>query len=279
VTPPLGLLLDVDGPLASTITRTVRVPSIAPDLVALAHAGCPVVFNTGRSHAFLVERVIPALAAAGLRADAPVWGVGEKGATWFSLVTEADAPKAGEVSADTALRPAQRLIDGVRELGEQYSELMFWDDTKLTMISVEQNVEVAGKDYLAVQPEFAAKCQQLIDDLGLGHETHIVPTTISIDIEHVTAGKALGAERSLDLITRRMPAPGRWFTAGDSIGDYDMATWLHDRGYEVTHQDVRPRGETESVPYPVLRDVPSPGRAEDDLTALRLSELRRELGV
>lgn len=45
-TPRLGLLLDVDGPIASPITRTVAIPSIADDLVAIANAGNPVVFNT-----------------------------------------------------------------------------------------------------------------------------------------------------------------------------------------------------------------------------------------
>ena len=52
-TPPLGLLLDVDGPLASPLTRTIAIPSIIEDLVSLANLGVPVVFNTGRTDLFL----------------------------------------------------------------------------------------------------------------------------------------------------------------------------------------------------------------------------------
>ncbi|GLJ60220.1 hypothetical protein GCM10017576_03490 [Microbacterium barkeri] len=275
----LGLLLDVDGPLASTVTRTLRVPSIAPDLVALAHAGAPVVFNTGRSHAFLVERVIPALADAGLRADAPVWGVGEKGATWFALDASAETPRAGQVHADEALRPPQELLDAVRAIAVRERDLMFWDDTKRTMISVEQNVDTANADYLAAQPAFVAACQAVIDELGLAADFHIVPTIISVDIEHVTAGKALGAERALGLIEERMAAPRRWFTAGDSPSDYDMAAWLHARGDDVVHLDVRPAGGVPAVGFEVIRDIPTAERAEDDLTAAHLTRLRGDLGA
>lgn len=45
--PVLALLLDVDGPVASPVTREVQ-PGIIADLVALAAAGVPVIFNTGR---------------------------------------------------------------------------------------------------------------------------------------------------------------------------------------------------------------------------------------
>ncbi|GAA4765638.1 hypothetical protein [Microbacterium gilvum] len=275
MTAPLGLLLDVDGPLASTVTRTLRLPSIAADLVAIAHGGCPVVFNTGRSAAFLVERVLPELAAAGLHADAPVWGVGEKGATWFAL--EGEPPHAGPVSADLALRPPQDLVDGVRELAGGLSHLMFWDDTKETMISVEQNVDVASADYLAAQPAFVDDCAALIRTLGLADSFHIVPTIISVDIEHVTAGKALGAARALALVAERMAPPTRWFTAGDSPSDYDMASWLAAHGDDVVHLDVRPSGEVPDVPFPVLRERPTDAVAEDDLTAGHLARLRAEL--
>ncbi len=82
---PLGLLLDVDGPIASPITRTLAIPSIAADLVELAAAGVPVVFNTGRSDAFIREQVVGPLLAAGLPAGARVHAVCEMGASWFSI--------------------------------------------------------------------------------------------------------------------------------------------------------------------------------------------------
>ena len=78
---PLGLLLDVDGPIASPITRTLAIPSIAADLVELAAAGVPIVFNTGRSDAFIRAQVVGPLLDAGLPAGARVHAVCEKGAS------------------------------------------------------------------------------------------------------------------------------------------------------------------------------------------------------
>uniref|UniRef100_UPI002811463F hypothetical protein n=1 Tax=Microbacterium sp. TaxID=51671 RepID=UPI002811463F len=236
---PYGLLLDVDGPLASTVTRSIRVPSIAHDLVAIANAGCPVVFNTGRSDEFLAAQVIPALVRAGLAGDAPVWGIGEKGATWFTV----SDGRIGDVDIDDAIAVPADLAAECRTIADEHRDLMFWDDTKRTMVSLEQNLDVANDDYLARQPEVTARLNEAISTLGLAERFHTVPTIISIDLEHRTAGKALGAERAMRLVGSRMDMPHRWFTAGDSNGDYDMAAWLHDAGFEATHLDVRPAGE------------------------------------
>ena len=54
----LGLLFDVDGPLASPVSRSIRIPSILDDLVALTAAGVPIALITGRSDVFVRDRVI-----------------------------------------------------------------------------------------------------------------------------------------------------------------------------------------------------------------------------
>lgn len=274
---PYGLLLDVDGPLASTVTRTIRVPSIAEDLVAIVNAGCPVVFNTGRSDAFLAEQVVPALVRAGLSPDAPLWGIGEKGATWFTV---ADG-RIGEIGIDDAIAVPAGLAAACRAVADEHRDLMFWDDTKRTMVSLEQNLEVSNELYLERQPLVAAQLDDAIASQGLSAHFHTVPTTISVDLEHRTAGKARGAERALRLVRERMDIPGRWFTAGDSNADYDMATWLHDAGYDATHLDVRPSGNLHETAYAVLREIPTFGdaHAEDDITASYLTRWRAELAV
>jgi hypothetical protein len=274
---PFGLLLDVDGPLASTVTRSLRVPSIAPDLVAIANAGCPVVFNTGRSDAFLAEQVVPELVRAGLAPDAPVWGIGEKGATWFG-VTDG---RIGEIATDDAIAVPAELAAACRAVASQHRDLMFWDDTKRTMVSLEQNLDVSNADYLARQPEVTAQLDDAIAAAGVADRFHTVPTIISIDLEHRTAGKARGAERAVGLVGARMDVPRRWFTAGDSNGDYDMAAWLHDAGYDATHLDVRPSGDQPATAFAVVREIPTfaDGHAEDDITAAYLTRWRGELAV
>lgn len=278
MTPPLGLLLDVDGPISSTRTRTLRLAALAEDLTAIAKSGCPVVFNTGRSADFLGEQIIPRLVISGLSPSDPVWGVGEKGGTWFSLADANGAARVGPVSEDQQIAPPAALVEAARDIAARFSDTVFFDATKRTMISLEQHVHVSSADFHRVRPEIIAEVEREIERTG-AHDMTIYPTFISIDVEHEASGKALGARRGLELLGERMDAPHRWFTAGDSGQDYDMATELHERGFDVTHLDVRLDGPARDEAYRVIREVPNlaGGNAEDDITAYHVHELRAEL--
>ncbi|BCW52322.1 hypothetical protein StoSoilB13_46640 (plasmid) [Arthrobacter sp. StoSoilB13] len=89
--PALALLLDVDGPIASPVTRDVK-PDIIADLVALASAGIPVIFNTGRSDAFISEQVMGPMIEAGMPAGTIIHAICEKGAVWFSYTAAGPGP-------------------------------------------------------------------------------------------------------------------------------------------------------------------------------------------
>ncbi|WP_159617189.1 hypothetical protein [Arthrobacter zhaoguopingii] len=259
---PLGLLLDVDGPVASPLTRTV--PSqIIDNLLTLAAAGWPVIFNTGRSDAFIREQVMEPMMAAGIPAGVRFHAVCEKGASWFSF----DADGADEVHVDGELALPASFGDDVRDLVEEkYSALMFFDETKRAMVSVEQSLDVSSADYLAGQTEFDADALDILAsyDMGgvrLGHERpdsngeigyRIDPTIISTDIESVRLGKDLGAERALTLLAPFGEVPTTWRTVGDSRTDYAMADYLFAKGYDVAHVDVRPSDGVPEKPYPIL---------------------------
>jgi len=260
---PLGLLLDVDGPIASPITRTLAIPSIAADLVELAAAGVPIVFNTGRSDAFIRAQVVGPLVDAGLPAGARVHAVCEKGASWFSITPEG----AGEVHVDGSLAlPEAFMRDMERLVAERFADWMFFDRTKLAMVSLEQLTSVASADYLAVQPDLDARAVEMLTAHGLGSvlegretpdadgrvQVRVDPTIISTDVESIRLGKDLGAARALELLADSGPLPLRWRTVGDSRTDYAMADWLHANGHEVAHVDVRPADGIPATPYPVL---------------------------
>jgi hypothetical protein len=268
--PDFGLLLDVDGPIASPVSRSIAIPSISRDLVALANAGVPIVFNTGRSDAFLRDEVVGPLIDGGLSADARVFGVCEKGAVWFRITPAG----VGELFIDETLVPPVELGRAVERLvTTAFAETMFFDDTKRTMISVEQRTDVDSDDYLAEQPRFDREIIDLCRTLDIGvvwrSESHpardgrvlvrIDPSIISTDVESVRVGKDLGAERALALIAATGDVPSRWRTVGDSRSDYAMADWLHREHYDVAHVDVRPAEGVPAKPYPVLT-------ADDHLT-------------
>jgi hypothetical protein len=260
--PPFALLLDVDGPIASPVTRTVK-PEIIALLNELGAAGIPIVFNTGRSDAFIRGQVMDPMVAAGMPEDLMVHAVCEKGATWFSFT----AHGAGTVHVDHGLAVPSAFADDVRGLvAASYSGHMFFDETKRAMVSVEQRVDVSNADYRAEQERFDADAMGLMARHGLGAtrldhhvpgsddsvDYRVDPTIISTDIESVRLGKDLGAARACERLRRDGIVPEAWYTMGDSRTDYAMADWLHHNDHTVAHVDVRPADGVPEKPYQIL---------------------------
>ncbi|MFP7833374.1 hypothetical protein [Marisediminicola sp. LYQ134] len=257
-TPPLGLLLDVDGPIASPVSRSIGIDSITRDLVTLAGRGIPVVFNTGRTDAFLRDEVIKPLLAAGLAADARVYGVCEKGAVWFG----ATMTNFAGIQVDDSLTLQADAVAALRTVHESFTDWMFWDDGKRSMVSLEQRTDVDSAAFLPERDRFCADAYEALDALGIGVEwlgrrnaaeptVRIDPTIISIDVEAVGVGKDLGAERALELLAASGEIPRVWRTVGDSRTDYAMADYLHAEGFEVAHVDVRPADGVPEKDYPI----------------------------
>lgn len=266
--PNLGLLFDVDGPLASPVSRSVQIPSILDDLVTLAAAGVPIAFITGRSDAFIRDEVVAPLLDRGLApafatGRARMFGVFEKGAVWATI----DASGLGELTVDEALALPDSAVDEIRRLVQtDFSDTMFFDETKRAMISVEQRTDVAHDAFREAQPRFDDSAYAALTAQGLGVSYRdrssadadgavpfrLDPTIISTDIESVRLDKDRGAERALEHFAEAGELPTRWRSVGDSRSDYLMADHLHAAGFEVAHVDVRPADGILERPYPVI---------------------------
>jgi hypothetical protein len=260
---PLGLLLDVDGPIASPDTRTIRTPSILTDLIRLAAADVPVAFITGRSAHFIREEVVTPLMTAGLPDRMRMYGVCEKGAVWFPITVAG----MGDVVVDDSVALPAAVVSRIRDLVESdYADTMFFDETKLAMVSVEQRTDVDRAEYHAAQVSFNEAAYAILIDHGLGVRFgelsspdaagavpfRIDPTIISTDIESVDLDKDHAAKRALAFFAAAGTLPRVWRSVGDSRSDYLMADHLHSAGYDVAHVDVRPSDGILERPYPVI---------------------------
>ena len=290
--PDLGLLLDVDGPVASPVTRTIAIDSIARDLVDLVAAGVPIAFITGRSHEFIADVVIPALQEAGLREallrpGTRMFGVFEKGGAWSTI----DADGMGEPTIDRSVAFSADAVDAIRDLVERrFADTMFFDETKRAMISVEQRKDVGSEDYRPSQRAFQDQAFAVLTGQGVGlrYEEQSVadsdgavpfridPTVISTDIESIRLDKDHAAQRALEHFRAQGPMPSTWLSVGDSRSDYLMADQLHTEGFETAHLDVRPGDGILDRPYTVLTEG---DLIHDEAFAAHLTGIRAELGV
>jgi hypothetical protein len=283
--PPLGLLLDVDGPVASPVTRTVTGP-LLDDLRALLAAGIPIVLNTGRSDVFVAGQVVAPLLERGLPSRARLHAVCEKGGVWAT----AGPAGLGPVHVDDALvvppvcaETMTRLVD------DGYGATMFLDSTKRSMATVEARTDVPAEDYARDQVAFDEALLAALTGAGLGvllrdravpdargrTPWRVDPSVIATDVQSTAAGKDLGARRALELLAADGELPLAWETVGDSPTDYAMADQLHALGHQVRHVDVRPAGPLPVRPYPVSTVE---GLTDDAAGAAHLHELATRLG-
>lgn len=264
----LGLLLDIDGPIASPVSRSIAIPSIIDDLIALAAAGVPIAFITGRSDTFVREQVIAPLLDAGLEEalttpGARMFAVFEKGAAWATVQPSG----LGAIEVDASVAVPAALVDRIRTLhAERFADTMFWDDTKRAMVSVEQRVDASAASFQAAQHQFNAAAFDTAVELGYGISLgdravpdasgavpwRLDPTIISTDLESATLDKDKGAERALEHFRSKGTLPSVWRSVGDSRSDYKMADYVHSLGIEVAHVDVRPGDGVPEKPYRVI---------------------------
>lgn len=285
--PPLGLLLDIDGPIASPVTRTIAIPGILENLVLLAAAGVPIAFITGRSDSFVREQVVAPLIAAGLPDHARMFGVCEKGAVWFPITS---AGMGGVIIDDTVALPEDYVAELRQLVATDHGDTMFFDDTKHAMISIEQRTDVPHSSYVAAQPAMNEAAFAALVRHGLGARFgdrevpdargevpfRVDPTVISTDVESVRLDKDRGAERALAFFAESGPLPRLWRSVGDSRSDYLMADHLHAEGFTVAHVDVRPSDGILDRPYPILVEGDA---IHDEAGAAFLDHWVRELGL
>jgi len=158
-------------------------------------------------------------------------------------------------------------VSRIRELvATDYADTMFFDETKLAMISVEQRTDVDRAAYHVAQASFEDAAYAILIEHGLGVRFgnrvspdvegavpfRIDTTIISTDIESVDLDKDHAAQRALAFFAAGGPLPRLWRSVGDSRSDYLMADHLHAAGYDVAHVDVRPADGILERPYPVI---------------------------
>lgn len=263
--PPLGLLLDVDGPIASPLERRIVIQSITEDLVTLASLGVPIAFITGRSDTFMREHVVAPLVKAGLPNGIRMFGVCEKGGVWFPITSEG----IGDITVDTDLALPDDFTAEFRALAEtHFADTMFFDDTKYAMISLEQNLDASPEEYQEAQSRVNQEAFDLLVEYGLGARYdaleiadanglinfRVDSTIISTDVESVLLDKDRGAARALEYFRGNGELPTLWRSVGDSRSDYLMADYLHGEGFDVAHVDVRPSDGLLDRPYRVITE-------------------------
>jgi hydroxymethylpyrimidine pyrophosphatase-like HAD family hydrolase len=228
--PKTAWIFDVDGVLADPKHKTID-EDFFDIIFDKLQKGEPVGLNTGRSIDWIIGKIVHPLLAKMEDKSSIVrfFAVGEKGATWMNFDSEGEMHR----DKDDSFVLSHELRERMKKMVEEkFSDCVFFDDTKETMISIEMKDSYDIKKFTGRQNELNTEMKKIIEEVGNGHRMD--PTIIATDIEDVRVGKALGITRLLKWLEDNSFTPERFIAFGDSVPDLEMADELEKRGKKVT---------------------------------------------
>ncbi|MDP2628884.1 MAG: HAD hydrolase family protein [Nanoarchaeota archaeon] len=246
------LIMDVDGVITDPKEKRITEPEILDEIVKRLEKGEPVGLNTGRSLVWMIDRVINPLLekVKDKKTLKNFFASGEKGGTWITF----DGNGEMQHHKDGSISVPESLQDKVRNLiNSEFSESMFYDETKETMISTEMKDGYPIEEYSNHQIILNEKLQKLVDEDSSGKPLKVDPTTIATDIENKHVGKGFAVERMIEWLKNLGIEPQRFVTFGDSLSDIPMAEKLRSLNKKVELAFVGKSEIKKSFPFPIIR--------------------------
>ena len=219
-TPEVAWIFDVDGVITNPAEKKVTEVGLIEEISSKLDQGDIVALNTGRSISWMMDRVIkPIEEAVGDKTKLVNFlAVGEKGGAWASF-------KDGElvIEVDDQIFIPESLKAEVRHLIEsKFAESMFYDESKLTMLSTEMIDGRSVPDYAKEQLILIEKMKEILENPEYRSlDLKIDPTTIATHV-----GKHFGARRIANWLKERGIKPIHVIALGDSQSDTEMAEEL-----------------------------------------------------
>lgn len=214
-------IFDVDGVLSNLEARTVVEPSLLSSLAKILLQGDLLACNTGRDTEWVHRQILEPLEAMGVPPTLlkDVFLSCEKGGTWQ------EGDKELELNEHFALPPD--LVQKIHTLiSQEFSESMFFDEAKRTMISIEMRKDVSIDFFLGRQKELHPLLITYLKDAGIYHNYIIQEDLIATDIIHKNAGKDVGMEHILTWIETLGHTVAHFYCFGDNPSDTHMGDLL-----------------------------------------------------
>jgi hydroxymethylpyrimidine pyrophosphatase-like HAD family hydrolase len=244
-------LFDVDGVLSDPKVKQVTEPELFDHIIARLQVGDYVCLNTGRSLAWVENRIIDPLLTkfTDISLLSNFMLVGEKGGSWLTFIQAGE--KKHEI--DPTITVPSFLKYEIRALvTETFAKSMFFDESKETMISIEMQDDFDLDAFHADQKRLNEVLEALLAKHDLSSTFKIDLTIIATDVENNHVGKALGADRFITFLKTHNQKPEKYFAFGDSKSDIEMADELARRGEKVEFVFVGDKEKMDGI----TRDYP-----------------------
>lgn len=214
-------LFDVDGVLLDETGETKFHPELIDELIKRLKNGSPVGLNTGRSLSHLEQSILPYINTHATQKERELLFIAaEKGTvvcTWNTLGEQL-------ISADSSFAVPENLKTFLRDWinTNKYGEFLFYDTTKQSMASFELKPSHNPGELAEALPMILSELTTILKRFDPDGIFRMDTTKISIDVEHMKAGKELGTTRFIQFCTQKNSVLSDVWIFGDSRMDLAM---------------------------------------------------------
>jgi len=246
------LIFDVDGVITNPQEKRVTEPEILDEIIKRLERKEPVALNTGRSLVWMIDRVINSLLekVKNTKTLQSFFASGEMGSTWITFNERGVI----QYHRDNSISVPESLQTKVKKLIEvKYSDSMFYDEGKETMITTEMKDGYSVEKYKKFQKLQDQELRDLVRKENLWQDIIVDSTTIATNVENKFVGKHFAVRRIINWIKGKGIKPQRYIAFGDSSkSDIPMAEELYSQNLPtefiyVGKEDI----DTSKYPFPI----------------------------
>lgn len=213
-----AFLLDVDGVITDPERKSVK-PEMIEALIERLRAGEPVALVSGRAMNWLLDRVVNPLVEkvhdSKLLERLIVFAEFGGSRVWFENGQQ-------KRSLDREMSVPDDIAKRAKDIALEFSDFMFVDPDKKTMVSVEMRDGLTVEEFKIHQDELDKRLQVLVDEAGIGREFEVHSDTIATNLRARNSNKGQATKQVLEWIRSAGIKPSSYYAVGDASSDKEM---------------------------------------------------------
>lgn len=225
------LIFDIDGVITNLHTRQISEPQILDELIKRLKLGEPIAFITGRARKWIIERVASKLE--NKIEDKMLLDNLFVSEEFGGLQSYYEDGIRIDFGNKDFLIPHEIPIKLNSIVNNQFSESMFIDPDKQTMISIEMKQDFSINKFKLLQEELIDQIQMLLEEYDSERKLEIHKDHIAINIKNKKSSKRYATRQMLIWLNKKGIKPKKYLVFGDNIADKEIADELFENGLTV----------------------------------------------